>query len=155
MKPKQFANLFLNRTVMLAMSLVAFLFLLASRLFSSAFGATNATSTTSPTVASLISPEGAAFIGVFLGILARTGLQYLQAAKASAAPLKFDSHFYFTALTSFLLAGVSAILVFPTFAVPTTSSLFAIFIAGFGWAYSLNDIINNFISKSTSNPPSA
>ncbi len=120
-----------------------------------AFGATNSTTASQTTVASLITPETSAFIGVFLGILGRTGLQYLQAAKGSSAPLKFDSHFLYTAIITVLVSGVSAILLFPQFTINTTGGIFAIFIAAFGWAYSLNDILNNFISGSPSSPPSA
>lgn len=113
------------------------------------FGADNATTTPGGPILGALQPEQIAFLGVTIGIFFRTLLPYLQTRDAATGEFHFNSRFLGTAVSAFLLSGISSALLFPSFAVPGVGSTLAIFLASFSWGFTTNDILNGFSKPTT------
>jgi hypothetical protein len=95
-----------------------------------------------------LTPEVIAFIGVFLGCLARTVLPYLKKARDAATenkPFKFDYKFAITSVVAFIESIVVSILLFTKVPIDVSISGVYLFISSFSWAYTTNDFINTSI----------
>jgi uncharacterized membrane protein YdjX (TVP38/TMEM64 family) len=80
-----------------------------------------------------IDPVTIAFIGLLLGICARTALPYLR--KARAERLEWSHRYTASAVATFILCLIAAALVFPAFTVPEDFFLHVLlgaFAFGFG-----------------------
>jgi len=76
-----------------------------------------------------------AFIGVLLGICARTALPYLR--KARAQQLEWSHKYTLSAVASFILCLIATMLTFPSFTVPEDFFLY-VFLAAFTFGYGVN-----------------
>lgn len=93
--------------------------------------------------------EFIAFLGIFIGVFARTYFPYKQAqdtARAAGEAIKFDFRYIFTAFFSVL---ISSALVFSTFVIPEVGS-FQIFIAALIFAYGTTSIMNRYAAQTES-----
>lgn len=97
----------------------------------------------------MIDAQAAALIGLFLGILARTLFPYLKKAKEAEEAgneLPFNKKFTYTAIYSFVSAGIGAIMLFATYTVPPGLTVIQVGIVAFLAGYVENDIMNRLIS---------
>lgn len=98
-----------------------------------------------------MSPTIVAFIGLFLGCLARVALPFLRKAKEAAdagQPIKFELRYLITAIFSVVIAVIEAMILFPTFNLPAESALVVAFL--FGWANT--DVLNEIVSTAKKTP---
>jgi len=85
-----------------------------------------------------LDPVTIAFIGVLLGICARTALPYLR--KARTERLEWSHRYTISAVATFILCLIAAALVFPAFTVPEDFFLYVL-LAAFAFGYGVDSAV--------------
>ena len=93
--------------------------------------------------------EVVAFSGVFLGVLCRTLLPYVEKLRDAldrGVKIAWDNRYGYTASAALFLSFVTSALAFPSIQIPSsTPSLLYLLLIGFGYGWGLNDALNKFL----------
>ena len=91
-----------------------------------------------------ISAEAVAFIGILLACLLRTTIPYYMKHKDDNT-IKFQLRYVLSFFIVLIGGTVAAILIFPMFSIPTTSTIY-VFTAAFAYGWAGDDVINKIIT---------
>jgi len=92
--------------------------------------------------------EVVAFSGVFLGVLCRTLLPYVEKMREAmerGASIAWDSRYGYAASAALFLSFVTTALAFPSLQIPRSTDLLYLLLIGFGYGWGLNDALNKFL----------
>ena len=97
-----------------------------------------------PTIIELV-----ALIAIFLGALTRTLLPAIRKKGEQDEAFVWDNKYTITLIVTIVIALVAAILTFPTYIIPATDSIVAIFTGAFIFGMGLNAVINEITEWAT------
>ncbi|GAG49161.1 unnamed protein product [marine sediment metagenome] len=89
--------------------------------------------------------EYVAIIGIFIGVLIRTILPYLKKISAGE-DIKFNFKYVATALVLVITAGITTLIIFPSFSIPEGTA-FAVFIVALLSGWGANDVLNRIVTN--------
>jgi hypothetical protein len=95
-----------------------------------------------------------AYAAIFLAVFLRTTMPYWKkkrTVESKGEELPFDGTYIGTAISAGIISFVGATLLFRSFVMPTTGDLLSVFVSAFGFGWTSNDIINDYIGSVT--PP--
>ena len=93
--------------------------------------------------------EIVALIAIFLGALTRTLLPALRKKDELGQAFVWNNQYTITLIVSVIIAFIAAIIAFPTFIIPATESIVAIFTGAFIFGLGLNAVINEITEWAT------
>jgi len=94
-----------------------------------------------------ISPEIVAFVGIVLACILRTTLPYWKKLKGGELTLKFDLKYLSSCIIVVVIGTAAAILIFPAFPLPETSTSYIyVFATAFAYGWASDDMINKLLA---------